>query len=267
MGAQACHDEVNIISAASSSRTGFALLIAALALCICSACVSSKYKRADSRTLPIQPLDVKFPPSVLDASLYAEISFGAPGSWKRQAFWDEYVVTLRNKSDRSIYISTATLSDYAGEVREAGSDPWKLERESKSLEKRYRDAGVSFARMAAPRVLASTAEPTIVGGVGIGASGAAAAAAVTAVALPIYGATVLGINLHNKSAIKKEFDRRRLSLPFTLSAGESRTGSFFFAMVPNPQALTLEYLIGADRENTSLDLHFLEGLHMTSPTP
>jgi hypothetical protein len=240
-------------------------VLATAGLCLC-ACVSPKYKRADKNTPPFQPINVNFPPSALTASLYAEISYGAPGSWKREAFWDEYVVTLHNDGNQAMNIAIATLSDFAGATRPAGADPWKLERESKTLEKRYRDEGVSFARMAAPRVLATTAEPTVAAGVGIGSSGVAAAATVTAVAIPIYGATVLGINLHNRAAIKKEFDRRRLSLPLTLGAGESRTGSLFFPMTPNPQALTLGWSSSAGDENTALDLHFLEGLHV-EPNP
>ncbi len=226
-----------------------------------SACLSPKYKRAEKNTPPIQPLNVKFPASVLDASLYAEISFGAPGSWKREAYWDEYVVTLHNDSDHPINVSAATLSDYAGVARPPGTDPWKLERESKTLEKRYRDNGVAFARMAAPRVIATTAEPTVAAGI-VGSSGAAVAATVTAVAIPVYGATILGINMHNRSAIKKEFDRRRLSLPLAIGPGESRTGSLFFPMTPNPQALALEWSSSASNDVTMLDLHFLEGLHV-----
>jgi hypothetical protein len=76
--------------------------------------------------------------------------------------------------------------------------------------------------------------------------------------------TVLEINRHNKKAIKKEFDRRRLPLPLTLRPGESRTGSLFFPMIPNPQALTLRWMGTAGDGETALDLHFLEGLHVTS---
>jgi hypothetical protein len=110
---------------------------------------------------------------------------------------------------------------------------------------------------AAPRVIVSATEP------GVGASGAAAAATATAVALPVYGATVLAINMHNKAAIKKEFNRRRLPLPLTLGPGETRTGSFFFPMVPNPRALTVRWTSSAGEGDTSLELHFLEGLHVT----
>jgi hypothetical protein len=240
-----------------------ALLLAAAGLCLMSACVSLEYKRADKNTPPIEPLNVKFPPSTLDASLYTEISDGAPGSWKREAFWDEYVVIMHNKSDEALNLTSATITDYAGAVRLAGWDPWALERESKTLEKRYRDAGIDFARVAAPRVIATAAEPGIVAGAGIGAAGTVAAATATAVALPVYGVTIFSINMHNKASIKKEFNRRRLPLPLTLGPGETRTGSFFFPMVPNPQTLTLRWASTAGDGETALELHFLEGLHVT----
>jgi hypothetical protein len=243
-------------------RSASSVLFAA-ALCLATACVSSKYQRPDKNTPPIQALNVQFPPSTLDSSLYSEISDGGPGSWKREAFWDEYVVIMRNGGDQALNITSATLIDYAGASRSAGNDPWALERESKTLEKRYRDAGIAFSRMVAPRVIASAAEPTVVASAGIGTAGAATAAAVTAVALPVYGVTVFGINMHNKAAIKKEFNRRRVALPLTLGPGETRTGSFFFPMVPNPQSLTVRWTSGAGDGETTLELQFLQGLHVS----
>jgi hypothetical protein len=240
-----------------------ALLLAAAGLCLVTACVSPKYKRADKNTPPVEPLNVKFPSSTLDTSLYTEISDGGPGSWKREAIWDEYVVIMHNEGDQALNITSATIVDYAGAVRPAGKDPWALERESKTLEKRYRDGGIDFARMAAPRVIATAAEPGVVAGAGIGATGAVAVATATAVALPVYGVTIFSVNMHNKASIKKEFNRRRVPLPLTLGPGETRTGSFFFPMVPNPQALTLRWASSAGDGETALELHFLEGLHVT----
>jgi hypothetical protein len=260
--------EIDMIRSASFANRRFAFrgaasFLLAAALSIMTACVSPKYKRADNQTPPVQPLNVKFPSSMLDTSLYTVISDGGPGSWKREAFWDEYVISMHNDGERVLTIADATVTDYAGAVRAAGTDPWALERESKTLEKRYREAGIAFARIAAPRVIVSAAEPGVVASAGIGASGAAAAATATAVALPVYGATVFGINMHNKAAIKKEFNRRRIPLPLTLGPGETRTGSFFFPMVPNPQSLTLRWTSSAGEGDASLELHFLEGLHVT----
>jgi hypothetical protein len=205
---------------------------------------------------------VRFPPSALDTSLYSEISYGGPGSWKREAYWDEYVVIMHNNGDQALNITSATLMDYADAVQPAGSDPWALERESKSLERRYRDAGIAFSRMAAPRVIASAAEPTVVASTGVGTAGAATAATLTAVALPVYGVTIFGINMHNKAAIKNEFNRRRVPLPLTLGPGESRAGSFFFPMVPNPQALTVRWTSNDRDGESTLKLSFLQGLHV-----
>ncbi len=180
-----------------------ALLIAAAGLCLVSACVSPKYKRADKNTPPVQPLNVQFPSSTLDISLYTEISDGGPGSWKREASWDEYVVIMHNGGDQVLNLTSATLMDYAGAVRPAGMDPWALERESKNLETRYRDAGIDFARMAAPRVIATAAEPVVVAGAGVGATGAVAVATATAVALPVYAVTIFSINMHNRHPSRK----------------------------------------------------------------
>jgi hypothetical protein len=260
---QPCRDSIRSAPHVRLRRAA-ALVLAAMSICPLAACVSPKYKRADKNVAAPVPLNVRFPSSALEASLYTEISDGGPGSWKREAFWDEYVVTVHNPGDQALNVTSVALMDYEGVPRPAGSDPWALEKESKSLERRYRDAGVAFARMAAPRVIATTAEPGVVASAGIGSTGAAAAATATAVAMPVYGMTVLGINMHNKKAIKKEFDRRRLHLSLMVGPGETRTGSLFFPMIPNPQALTLHWTGTAGDSETALDLHFLEGLHVTS---
>ncbi|HEV7610578.1 MAG TPA: hypothetical protein VGO37_01735 [Steroidobacteraceae bacterium] len=242
----------------------FAPLLAGAAASLLMGCVSPKYKAARNAP-PARPLDVRFPAQApLDATLNTLITFGGPGSWKREAFWDEYVVSLHNEGDQPVQVASVTLVDYAGIPRSAGDDPWALERQSKDLEKRYRDAGMTFARMAGPRVLAATAEPAVMTTAGVGSAGAAAAAATTAVALPVYGLTVLGINSHNKSAIKAEFNRRRLPLPLRLGPGETRTGSLFFPMVPNPRSLALDWTSESGKSNSVLALDFLGGLHMAS---
>lgn len=112
-----------------------------------------------------------------------------------------------------------------------------------------------------PRVLAATAEPVVVASTGIGAAGAAAAATLTAVALPVYGVATWGRNRHHRAQIKTEFDRRRVRLPLSLAPGETRTGSLFFPMVPNPCALDLNWSDESASVDSALPLDFLGGLH------
>jgi hypothetical protein len=243
----------------------FGIALACAALCVLTGCLSSKYKLAGKATPPAHALNVHFPPAPLDANLATLIIDGGPGSWKLAAFWDEYVVAFHNTGDQPIQVVSVTIVDFAGTSRSAGDDPWALERESKTLERKYRDAGMAFARIAGPRVLVTSAEPVVIASAGIGTAGAAAAATATAVALPVYGLAIWGINKHHKAIITAEFNRRRLPLPVTLAPGETRTGSLFFPMVPNPRSLDLNWSNESGSGDSVLALDFLRGLHVPAP--
>jgi hypothetical protein len=240
-----------------ASVTVFPLSVALLF----SGCVSSKYRPTAQDTPPPQLINVAFAPAPLDASLTTVITYNGPGSWKRNAFWDEYVVTLRNQGKQTLVVTDATLADFGGTGRAAGGDPWALEKESKTLEQKYNDAGVAFVRYTAPGlVIAGTGVAVIAGAATWTTAGVAAAA--TIAVLPAYYVTVLTINHYNKVAMEKEFGRRRLVLPVTLAPGEARTGSFFFPMAPSPRSLALHWSIGTDSGDAILPLDFLHGLHV-----
>jgi hypothetical protein len=245
-------------------RAPVAIALVCAALCVLTGCLSASYKFAAKGTPPARALDVPFPAAPLDANLASVITYGSAGSWKREAFWDEYVVTFHNNGDQPLQLASVTLVDFAGTPQLPGDDPWALERESKTLERKYRDSGMAFARIAGPRVLTAAAEPAVIAGAGIGAAGAAVAATATAVALPIYAVTIWSINTHNKSAIKAEFYRRRLPLPLSLAPGETRTGSLFFPMVPNPRSMDLTWSNESGTGDSLLALDFLRGLHDTA---
>jgi hypothetical protein len=154
-------------------------------------CVATKYKLAKKNTPPVQLLNIAFPPSTpLQPTLATLISYGGPGSWKREALWDEYVVTLENHGERPLTIDSAMLADSAGTPYAAGSDPWALEKQSKKLEKQYRDHGEAFLRAAGPGVLivgvgAATASAAA-GSTVLVSAGVVGAAVATVVVLPVY---------------------------------------------------------------------------------
>jgi hypothetical protein len=245
--------------------------LAAVVLCCQTGCVATKYKLAKKDTPPLQHLDLAFPLSPpLQPTLTALISYGGPGSWKRQALWDEYIVTLENHGERALIIDSAVLVDSAGTAYAAGKEPWGLEKQSKVLEKQYRDRGEAFMRAAAPGALivgvgAATVSAAAGSSVFVSA-GVVGAAAATVVVLPVYYLSVLGINHHNKKAVMREFDRRRLPLPLTLAPGETRTGSLFYPMVRNPGSLELHWASEHGSQTAVLSLGFLQGLHVP-PAP
>jgi hypothetical protein len=242
-----------------------ATLVAA-ALCGQGGCVAAKYKLAKKNTPPVQALGIAFPSSApLQPTLAALIVYGGPGSWKREALWDEYVVTIQNSGRQAVTVDAATLTDSAGNEVAAGVDPWVLEKQSKILEKQYRTGGLTFVRTAGPAVIilgvGATAAAATTASVFVSAAAVGAALAGVAI-LPVYYASVWGINHHNKKAVMAEFTRRRLPLPLTLAPGETRTGSLFFPMVRDPHFLNLHWSSDTGTGQATLSLDFLHGLHV-----
>jgi hypothetical protein len=112
-----------------SGRQSFAaaVVIAVLLGCQCG-CVAAKYKLAKKNTPPVQLLNIAFPSSpALQPTLATLISYRGPGSWKREALWDEYVVGVENHADRALTVDSATLADAAAMPYAAGADPGALE--------------------------------------------------------------------------------------------------------------------------------------------
>ena len=241
-----------------------ALLLFSLALLL-TGCVSNRYKSARKDTPPPQLLNVTLARSPLEVGLGTLITFNGPGSWKRDAFWDEYVVSLRNPGPVPITVSSLTLVDAAGVGHAPGVKPWDLEKESKSLEQKYLETGLAFVRYTAPGVLILGAGAGYISTVSIFSSAAAGAEAVTLIALPLYYLGVCVINLSNKAAMENEFNHRRLVLPLTLAPGDARSGSLFFPMVPSPRSLNLHWADGPAQGEAVLPLGFLAGLHLKPP--
>ncbi|MFO1426365.1 MAG: hypothetical protein U1F11_05220 [Steroidobacteraceae bacterium] len=235
-------------------------------------CVSTRYKLARPGAPPLQRLDVPFEPSPpVQASLVALIVYRGPGTWKREALWDEYVVALRNDGSEPVTLEAATLADAGDKPFDAGANAWALEKTSRKLEKQYRRQGQAFARNAAAGV-AIVAAGTAIGSATAGATatvvpGAAAGMAVaTVVVLPVYYISVWSIDRHNRKHVEAEFARRTLVLPLTLAPGEARTGSLFFPMVRSPRLLSLRWSARTRAEEgageAKLPLGFLGGLHV-----
>jgi len=263
---------MNPTTRSPAGRLWTVLATAAMAALLCCqvGCVANKYKLAKRSVPAVQPLTIPFPPSPpLQASLVAVISYGGPGSWKREALWDEYVIALENRGAQPLTVGSATLADAAGTRYASSSDPWALEKQSKALEKQYRARGDAFLRNAGAGAVvigAGAAVGAAAGGAtAYGFTPALVGAAAAIVVLPVYYLTVVGINHHNKKAIVAEYNRRRISLPLTLAPGETRTGSLFYPMVRSPSSLTLSWSNDTGTTATTLALEFLKLLHVPAP--
>jgi hypothetical protein len=263
------------VSASSGRHAGLsaALLLVAAGAFAGPGCVSSKYKLApkSAAAQPPAALEIKAAHPAVAATAHTVIVFHGPGSWKKDAYWDEYVVTLQAGGNEAFTVDQVALVDRDGQVTVAGQDPWATDAGSRQRLKVARKTGRNLA-------LGAGVTAAWVGSVALIASnitmwgGATNASAVAAGGVGFIGIPLVALGsgvrtLAARHAVTKEFNRRRLALPLTLAPGAAQTGSFFFPVTPAPAQLRLR---GRDRAGTSheiaLDLAPLAGLHL-APAP
>ncbi len=244
-----------------------ASLVLLLAVSSTGCVTSKKYKMVKK--------EVAQPPAALNWGAGAEaagltlqsvIVFKGPGSWKREARWDEYVVTLANPGASPLVIEEAVLTDPIGQPQVPGEDPWKLEKISRTNWDKYGKTGLKLLAGAGAVALYGTAvAATAVGSILSGGAAAGGAVAVLTI-IPVVAildiAVVAVINNDNKKKIVAEFNRRRLALPLTVAEGQSVTGSFFFPMTPSPKRLVLRGRSGSQPVEWVIDLKPLADLHL-----
>lgn len=253
---------------APTPRFALPFLLLALGL---GGCVSSKYKMAGKDTPPAKLLELKAEETAAQAVLRTVVVYQGPGSWKKAAYWDEYVVSVRNPGPAPLTITGAELTDIDSLILTPGENPWELEKQSKARLKNYRESGRPIL-IGAGVTLLWVASVDVAAGMALGLGGStalAAGAATVLVGVPLWAIGSGVRTLVARDAINDEFGRRRAHLPMTLEPGTERTVSFFFPVAPGPKKLTLRHRSGEAAGELSFDLAPLAGLHLkpAEPTP
>lgn len=244
--------------------------IAAVAL-LGGGCVSTKYKLAPQGTPTAAVLNLVAAPSPIEAIVHTVIVFKGPGAWKREAYWDEYVITIANRGDQPVTLESATLVDFRGLQVTTGDNPWTLETLSRRYQAEVADKVGDVLKVGGATVLTAAAAGSVLvfGGMQIATQAGAAAVlggaftlAAAAVAIPVY--TIVG-NVNGRNNVEAEFKRRRLALPAFLVPGQIVQGSLFFRVSPGPQRLTLQCRAGNEPREIIVDLKALADLHLKAP--
>jgi hypothetical protein len=242
-----------------------------------SGCVSSKYKLAEYEK-QAAPMNIVATPSsenttptpAVDAMLNTVIVLQGPGSWKHNAYWDEYVVSLTNRSGAPLTLESVILTDFQGQNIVPGTNPWELEKQSRDFESRVASTAGDVLKIGGGVVLAS-GTGLAAGGLVAVATGTAGWAAVGMVgaafiaAIPVYAAGTVYRNVSSKHKIEEEFARRSLVLPLALPPGRLAQGSLFFRVAPGPQRLVLRARTGDTPVEFTIELTSLNGLHLKQP--
>lgn len=205
-------------------------------------------------------------------TLQAVIVYDRAGSWKRRAYWDEYVLRVVNQSPELVVIDAVTLVDFLDRVVAPGTDPWALEKAGRKHEKYLRSKGIPADAFACVYPYRRTIRNTAVGAttVTMFAAPMATGTGIMFVAVgvgtlyaPVWATNKLFIDPSHRERLAAEFNRRRLALPVGLAPGASVTGSVFFPLTPGPERLDASGRIGDRSWTASLKLPWLAGVHFT----
>lgn len=213
----------------------------------------------------------------LAASVDWVIVRDGPGTWAKNADWDEYLISVANSSAEPLRITNVAVFDSLGNRHEPNWDRKQLVKGSKTTEHRYRGAGVKvragtgsgtlMAAGAAAGVVgvgAATAGMTgaALGGGAAGVGGAAAAASVlflAAPALAIFGA----VRAVNNSKVDNEIERRHTGMPVAVPGGQTVLLDIFFPLAPSPTRVQIDYADSQGLHQLDIDTSVaMTGLHL-----
>lgn len=262
-------------------KSPFANLIpAASLLCVAlilGACGGAKVLKEPRPLQTAQPL-VTADDQRLRVKLDWVIVRDGPGTWAKNADWDEYLLSVSNLSAEPITVTQLTVVDSLGTSVDPQRGRKSLVKGSKKTGRRYRKSGLEVkAGRGAGTMLVAGAAVTALGygaasaaAYGSLASGATAAGSAGAAAGGLLllgpalavGGVVRGVR---NSAVNARIEERQTGFPILVSAGEERSLDVFFPLAPSPQIVALSYTDASGEHSLTIDTRdALAGLHLDS---
>jgi hypothetical protein len=242
---------------------------------VLSACGGTKVLKEAQPMQTTQPL-ATVANRRLNATLDWVIVRDGPGTWARNADWDEYLLRVSNVSDRPLAIKRLTVVDSLGTPVESQPGRKGLVKGSRKTSRRYRDSGIKVkaGRGAGTMLIAGAvvtaagvgaASAVVVGSAMSGAAAAGSAGAAVGGLLLLGPALAVGgvVRGARNSAVNTRIEQRQTAFPLTLAAGEEQSLDVFFPLAPSPQSVALLYTDESGEHSVVIDTRaVLEGVHI-----
>lgn len=246
------------------------LLLVLLVLCCgLAGCGGSKMLREPQEITLAEPLAAAADPRV-GVVLDLVIVRDGPGTWAKNADWDEYRIRVVNQSDEAVSITRLEVYDSLGARLNSSGDRKALLRGSKDTARRYEGEGLEVKAGLGGAALMAVGGASYVAGYGlgmaalygsapVGAAGVAIGALVLAPVLAV-GGIVRGVN---NSKVSQEINKRQTALPLNVEPGTTGALTGFFPLAPSPQRVEIGYTDAAGQHVLVIDTsERLRGLHL-----
>lgn len=248
-------------------RSAIAFLLSA---CLLSGCGGTKVLKEAQPIQTTRPLAAASDQRVSSTLDWVIVRDG-PGTWAKNADWDEYLLRVNNQSDQSIQVTRLTVVDSLDTRIESKPGRKQLVKSSKKTAKRYKKSGIKVkAGRGAGTMLVSGAAVTVagygvaaasigLGGVSTGAATAAGGLLLLGPAIAV-GGVVRGVN---NSKVNTQIEQRQTVLPLEVAANEELGLDVFFPLAPSPKMVELVYTDATGEHRLVFDTSTaLNGLHI-----
>lgn len=245
-----------------------ALVLSLLALGLAGCGGSKVLKRPRVLTLaePLAVVSNEHIEAVLDWVIVRD----GPGTWARNANWDEYLLRVSNRHDAPLAITGITVVDSLGTPVGPATSRRALVKGSRAAARRYRSQGLKVKAGVGGATLMAAGAGAAIAGYGVGGaamygsvSSAAAGAAVGALVLAPVLAVGGVVRAVNESQVSQEIEQRQTPTPMLLEPGPQARLVTFVPVTPSPQRVEVHYLDQGRPRTMTLDTQLaLNGLHL-----
>jgi hypothetical protein len=252
-----------------------------LSACVVAGCGGTKVLKEPQPMQTTQPLATvsdQRATTILDWVIVRD----GPGTWAKNADWDEYLLRVSNLSDQPIQVTSLIIVDSLNTRIESQPGRKQLVKSSRKTARRYEESGVKVkAGQGAGTMLIAGAAVTVVGvgaatavaygsimsasaGAAAGSAGAAAGGLLLLGPALAVGGIVRGVN---NSKVNNQIVLRQTVLPLEIQAGEELGLNIFFPLAPSPKMVELIYTDATGKHSLVIDTSTaLDGLHIEAPT-
>jgi hypothetical protein len=201
-----------------------------------------------------------------------------PGSWAKNAYWDEYLISVHNPQSQPLSITSVAVYDSKGYENVPLSNRKKLVESSKKTIRRYKESDIDVSPgMGAGQLLATGGAVTVTGvglvyaaastaapygGASTGATAVGLAGVGMVLAAPVVAVVAVKRATDNKK-VNEEIKHRRSTFPFDVDAATTSRLHLFYPVVVSPSHIVISYEIdGKSHELTLNTFKELMGLHL-----
>ena len=195
-----------------------------------------------------------------------------PGTWAKNADWDEYLIQVRNLSSSDITIEAVVVYDSLDNKMDSSDSRKKLIKGTKATSKRYKGhdidvkAGLGGATLAAAGGATYLASGALIvaswsaGASTVAVAGVTAVGAVVAAPVLVVGGVFRGVN---NARVTNRIEDRHTPLPLNIAAQDQAALDIFFPLSPSPRRVEIYYADASGSHIMSLDTSVaLSGLHL-----